>query len=522
MSCSFQPAPLFAAEIGLKSEIHSVQSTKSVKLAADAPVAELPIAFAPKSALGELNVDGGTIVFNTSNGTYSINGTIQPGVARGVDLGVPVEGLEEGEVPGVTVFDFLSINLAPGVVVSAEGAGVLILTSGGSAYLGATIDLKGGVGEAGAVDAGGGGGGGGGGLHIFATGDLQFAGSIDAGGGNGGAGAQVAGIPFGGGGGIARGGGSRGGKGNYAFAGGNGGAGGAGAPVLNRLGRVVGNLRGGGGGGGGGYSGGGGNGAAAGGAAGGNGAAGRCKAAAAGGAGGAGGVLGVVFGGRGGNGGAAPNGGVGARGGAGSANGGGGGGGGGGGDKCERIVIRIPPGPPVPIVVPIPARGGPGGAGGGGGSQGSPGRPVPRAAATQARVALSSEEPPVMVGGGGGGGSVVLGSQTGLLTLSGSIRTGGGAGAEETGGSGALTLIAADGRLLIEPNASFNGSEPLAGGTEVTTQFPYSEYLPTGGGGGGGAGGPGQVIFYEEEPCLPGTATDGLTPICVIEEPVEF
>ncbi|WP_164928741.1 hypothetical protein [Gloeobacter violaceus] len=514
MSCSFLPAPLFAAESGSKSDIRTAQSTKSVKLAADAPVAEVPIAFAPKSALGELHVDGGTVVFNTSTGTYAINGSIQPGVARGVSLGVPVEGLEDGEAPGVMVFDFLSIHLGPGVVVSVEGDGALILTSGDSAYLGATVDLKGGSGEAGAVDAGGGGGGGGG-FHIFAGGDLQFAGSIDVGGGDGGTGAQVAGIPFGGGGGLARGGGSRGGKGSYAFAGGNGGNGGDGNPVLNRLGRKVGNLRGGGGGGGGGYSGLGGNGAAAGGAAGGNGAAGKCPAAAAGGVGGQGGRLGVVFGGKGGNGGAAPNGGVGGNGGNGSPNGGGGGGGGGGGDRCVRLPFFGP--------VPIPAKGGQGGRGGGGGSTGEPGTPQPKkAAAPQVRMALSSDEPPAMVGGGGGGGSVVLGSQTGLLTLSGTIRTEGGAGAEEAGSSGALTLIAAEGRLLIEPNASFNGSEPLAGGAEVTAQFPYSEYLPTGGGGGGGAGGPGQVIFYEEEPCPPGTATDGLIPICIIEGPVEF
>jgi hypothetical protein len=328
------------------------------------------------------------------------------------------------------VFDFLNIHLAPGVVMSVEGDGVLILTSGASAYLGATVDLKGGTGEAGAVDAGGGGGGGGG-FHVFATGDLQFVGSIDVGGGDGGAGAQVAGIPFGGGGGLARGGGSRGGKGSYAFAGGNGGAGGAGNVVRNGRGRIIGNF------------------------------------------------------------------------------------GGGGGDRCVRLPFFGP--------IPIPTRGGQGGAGGGGADRGGPGAPQPRPAAkAQARAVLSFDELPSMVGGGGGGGSVVLGSQTGLLTVGGSINTVGGAGVEETGDSGALTLIAAEGSLLVEPGASFNGSDPLAGGAEVTAQFPYAEYLPRGGGGGGGAGGPGQVIYYEEEPCPPGTATDGLIPICIIEEPVQF
>ncbi|AGY56843.1 hypothetical protein [Gloeobacter kilaueensis] len=480
------------------SVVRSPLRTQSV----DGPVAVLPVSFAPESALGELNVSSGTISFDTSTGTYSINGLLQPGVARAVPLSVVVPGIEPGETPAVFVYDFSNIYIAPGVTVTASGDGAVILTSGNTAYLGGTFALNGQPGQAGGENASGGGGAGGGVLHVFAKGDLELAGSIDVSGGSGGASSQPLGTKMGGFGGVARAGGAAGGKGSYAFAGGKGGDGGAGLPIRNGRGRIIGNAGGGGGGGGGGYAGAAGNGAVFGGAAGGVGAAGKCPAAVAGGAGGAGGVLGASAGGRGGAGGAAPNGGVGGKGNAGNAFGGGGGGGGGGGDKCVRIILPIPPGfPPIPIDVPIPAKGGAGGAGGGGGTPGQPGQPQPKANRV-ARAALNSTTPE-LTGGGGGGGAVALGSETGVLTFGGQVVSTGGLSAEDVGGTGSLLLIAGDStRLNVLPGAQYNGQDPLTNGAEFTSSLSLSDYFPSGGGGGGGAGGPGEIIYYSDDlPC---------------------
>lgn len=106
--------------------------------------------------LGALNQSGGTILFNTDNGTYSLNGG--PAMSGGTLIAQP------GTV-GISAFDFTSISLT-GVMVTATGSNSLaILGTLAVTFNGDTINLAGGSGLPSGVggNAGVGGGGGGGG-----------------------------------------------------------------------------------------------------------------------------------------------------------------------------------------------------------------------------------------------------------------------------------------------------------------------------------------------------------------------
>lgn len=108
-------------------------------------------------SLGALSQSGGTIAFNTSNGTYSINGG--PAIFGGILIA------QSGTV-GIDAFNFTSINLT-NVTVTATGSNALaILGTQAVSLNGDTINLAGGSGlpsgVGGSAGVGGGGGGGGG------------------------------------------------------------------------------------------------------------------------------------------------------------------------------------------------------------------------------------------------------------------------------------------------------------------------------------------------------------------------
>lgn len=446
------------------------------------------IPIASDGTLGALNVNSGTVVFNTdftttNGGTYSVNGVTQRGQAR--DMGLPQNsGGVDHTNANIFVFDFTDINLSSNVNVSVIGECGLVLLASGTAELDANFNLSGVSGQAGGVNAGGGGGAGGGVISVFANGDLTFAGVIRLNGGDGALSYQTAGNGWGGSGGGALAGGGSGGQGGFAEGGGRGGTGGDGAFVgFNKILSIGFYLDGGGGGGA--YNGGAGGGGRTGGYNGDAGQGGSCPTgaiggkggsghnlwgdnggAAGGGNGGSGSPLGAGGGGGGGN---APNG---TPGGAGGAAGlfCGAGGGGGGGDLCTTNSH--------------PALDN-GGGGGGGGSGGNPGSVIPTA----------SEKS----GGGGGGGQSFLGTDSGVLTYTGTIEAFGGNAPCGDGGSGSLKLIAPDeASLHVQAGALFNGVTPLSDSNSVfVTDLTLADYLPAGGGGGGGGGGSGLV-----NPCV--------------------
>lgn len=452
--------------------------------------------------LGPLSLASGILSFNTDpadplSGTYAINGVTQPGTATIVTLPPATNygpGNGTGPVPSFSayVWNFSSINLGSGVTVVDDGPLALILASSGSATVNASFPFAGAAGSNGGPGLGGGGGAGGGSLSIFAATGLAFGGSVDVSGGAGGTSGMSSGTSAAG---AAAAGGGSGGAGGDRSAGGAGGAGADGPTVgLNLTIRGIGlhlplttTLAGGGGGGGGSYIGGpgpasdGGFPGAPGGAfnpcvptPGGTGGpgtgAGYDAAFRPGGFGGpsgiGGGAGGTKTGGGGGGGGSAANGGPGGPGGPGGLLSGGGGGGG-GGDLCTALM---------PAGTVLSNQGG----GGSGGGAGSPGSVIAPPAPPARRVAM---------GGGGGGGGVWLGTDTGLLDLTGAtIDVDGGASNGGAGGLGLLTLIA---------SSSVDG--PSGVNFVYESSLPLEDYLPVGGAGGGGAGASGLTVSEPAE-----------------------
>jgi hypothetical protein len=466
----------------------------------------LPVSFVQSSSLGAF-IPETNVVFNTDPDT----GGSPYGSGR--TLSIYTNYSRDGTNYGlkVRVFDFDTVVIGPGVQVTAQGSGPLILTSGGEITHLGTIDVSGASGESGMqANSGGGGGGGGGAVALFASGAIYIESSsqILALGGNGGSS-----LIFGGGGagGVSIVGGGKGGSGGHLN--GDGGNGGAGA----RVGNLFYTGAGGGGGGGAPYIGQGGQagpGAWWGGqsaSAGGGGANGtQCLLGANGGWGGAGGStfwatpgnggLGGInnanntkgqngqngaggggwwgsAGGGGGGGGAAiaGNGGNGGSG----ISGGGGGGGGGGADACANATCAG-----------CKQRGSPGagGSGGGGGFALAAGFP----STWYGGLAATSETQPAGNGGAGGGGACALGSGIGQIMIDGMISLAGGDADGLPGSEGGMGVL-----FLYATSVTRNGSI-LAVQAQSPGQTPGDWLIFGGGGGGGGGSGVEQPILSVE------------------------
>jgi hypothetical protein len=463
-------------------------------VAAPAGAATLP--FAISGSDGPLNLSPlEDAVFNTDTGTYTIGGNTQsyPGTAITMSYG--------GANLQTMVWDFNSINVGTGCVVTAIGSRPLTLLSAGNVNIAGQIDVSGtpgGTGQIGAVDSGGGGGGGGGAggaLAIFTNGSqfqITTTGSILANGALGGVGGAPGttlayGTGVGGLGGTSGAGaigGGLGGLGGLKLTLYGGGAGGQGGPS------TVSGLGGGGGGGGGGAN----LGAGGAGGAGQNGAqnGGAGTAAGNGGAGGLGGLghvgkTGTDPGGDGGNGGNT----LGGNGANGSnamvdANGNtyGGGGGGGGGAGGTRLTGA--------------GQGGAGGLGpnsGWSGTSGSVGGPF-------YLHWLGSENGAGYGGEGapGGGGLIVLGASTGQITNSGLIQTVAGGGA--SAGVGGIYVIDSSGHFT--PGTLQGNFFEDNTGVSSPSQFFFA------GAGGGGGGGGGGAVPEPSTFALLGAAATGL------------
>jgi len=187
-------------------------------------------------ALGSLTLSG-TAVINTSAGTITAGGqTLVAAGSPGVEL-VTQSGSANGySAPGLAVFHFQDLEIAPGASVQVTGSRGVALLSAGALTVSGALDASGGAGSSGSTNgAGSGGAAGPGGWSgtgfqplgcVSGNGDASGPGAGDAGecgdGGNNGGSGYSGGGGGGGGGGT---GGTGGGGGGHATAGGDGAAG---------------------------------------------------------------------------------------------------------------------------------------------------------------------------------------------------------------------------------------------------------------------------------------------------------
>jgi hypothetical protein len=151
-------------------------------------IAAARLPYAATGVLGRLDTSRGaphTVLFDTSSGLYSVDGTVRNDVRHRRSVAF----VNHGELAHPTTqwaFDFASLRLARGTSVVVRGSKPLVLLSRGDAVLAASLSLDGVPGASGGRGAGGGGGGGAGALAVFAGGRLTMTGTISARGGAGG------------------------------------------------------------------------------------------------------------------------------------------------------------------------------------------------------------------------------------------------------------------------------------------------------------------------------------------------
>jgi hypothetical protein len=171
-----------AASLGGLLFLLAALCTPATADAASAPT--LP--FDATGMLGVLDTAGSAsvhhVVFDTSTGIYSMDGTVRNDVARRrhVELAQAAKA--------VWAFDFEAIRLGPSTDVAVRGANPLIVLAKRDASIATPLVLDGARGADGGRGAGGGGGGGGGAVAILANGPLTMTSLISVNGGPGGVG----------------------------------------------------------------------------------------------------------------------------------------------------------------------------------------------------------------------------------------------------------------------------------------------------------------------------------------------